>query len=446
MNDLTIKVSAYRIGDNTNPRYVWGVGLPTDFMEGLPEDKRKIRLAYENEALVIKLSDSGIATRLPNTAAPTMWSGGIGLHHISGMNAPTGVLRAAKINGHWNAFLNQVECNEVPDFIIEAAKRATPAEPEQAHFPAHHFIEDVQRAVVHNAIEEGKDVSEFLEAEGFKVNNMTATALWLEEKIARGENEIFGELVELTPELADLLMSENDGNRRIREIKLHQYISDILADRWQVNGEPIQVSKDGKLNNGQHRCSAVLAADKSIHTFMVFGVDRDSRMTIDTGANRNAQDYLSIDGHKYASTMASVARQVLAYEANKGTSMVNGNRVSHSEVVNRAATDPAIALAAAFPSSSTKIKRLAPPSVVGFVHYVLNAIDSTDAEIYLDAIVNGVGLEEDSAPYVVREKLMNLRAAFRDQKIEVFLKGWNAFRKNKRIKNIRITWELPKLI
>jgi hypothetical protein len=250
----------------------------------------------------------------------------------------------------------------------------------------------------------------------------------------------------MTPELATIMLEHNEGNRPIRQAKLNQYISDIKEDRWDFNGETIIISKEGLVNNGQHRSLAVLDTQKAIPVLFVFGVERASRRTVDTGANRGAHDHLSVDGFVQPTTLAALTRFVLAYERNEGQNFAHLNRVTASEIYERAKADALLDKSSQYPyRHGNKSKRLAPPSVIGFCHYIMSKADPVAAEAFLDQVITGIGLDAQSPAYVTREKLLEFSSFVREQKVEVLMRGFMAFRKNKPIRGIRIKWELPKL-
>lgn len=438
-NDVALRVSAYEIGDRANPRHVWGVGVPVDIVNSLPEDQRRVTLEAKDGKFFVKLSDQGISLSLPNPNAPTMWTTQIGLHHCKGIDAPSEVVRAKKVPGTWRPRLQKIEVKNPPAFIHEAMDHVTPAPDDDV--PSTHFTEDVQAAAMANATGPSNFILDEDDSEA-----QTPTQIWLDEQLDKASGEVFSEVVELTPELADLLLQRNAGNRNIRPTKLNQYVSDIVNDRWQLNGEAIMVSKDGFMNNGQHRCSAVIAANKSIKTFMVFGVERETRATVDTGASRTAGDYLSLQGYKYSAALAGITRYVIAYERNDKQSLSYLSSITVSEILDRVEGDELLKEAASFTGHSSKIRRLATPSVIGFVYYTLSQIDADDAKAYLESTITGIGLQADSPQYVIREKLLNMPDLGKEQKIECFFRGWNAFRKQKPMKAIRIMWELPELV
>lgn len=68
----------------------------------------------------------------------------------------------------------------------------------------------------------------------------------------------------VTPEKAAHYLKRNvDNYRRISKAKAALYAEDMLAGKWQLNGEAIQFDESGKLKNGQHRLAAVVMAGKT---------------------------------------------------------------------------------------------------------------------------------------------------------------------------------------
>lgn len=430
---VDLRLSSLRMGSKANPRLVWSVGVNKDFLDRIPEDKRKARLVQAGGTLSLQLGEEGVKLSY-STKGNFAYATSMGEHHLSGLRTPEAEMSAQRLEGKFNERSGKIDfTSELPNIItstfmdIEALKEE--AEPGH-HFPGTHFVEDVR-------VEQAKS-ADLTTPEGAK--------LWFETRVERSQGEVFTEQVDMTPALADVVLENNQGNRPVRQSKLNQYISDIDADRWDFNGETMIISKEGLCNNGQHRSLAVKATGKSIPVLFVFGVARESRRTVDTGANRGAHDHLSVDGYTQPTTLAAVTRFVLAYERNGGQNFANMNRVTASEIYERARQEPLLDTSSQYPyKHGNKSKRLAPPSVMAFCHYVMSKADPVAAQNFLDQVITGVNISADSPAYVTREKLIEFSSLVREQKVEVLLRGFMAFRKNKTIRGIRIKWELPSL-
>jgi hypothetical protein len=273
------------------------------------------------------------------------------------------------------------------------------------------------------------------------------TVHWLNECIERGKASRFSEEVMLTPGLAGELLRRNEGNRNVRNVKLAQYIADIAAGRWVVNGEPIIVSKDGQLNDGQHRCMAVIEANRPIVVSMAFGYDRATRLTIDQGAARCTADYLSMEGVRNAAHQAAIARLIIAYEANEGQSLANSNRITTAEMRSRVAADSGIDNSAAFGVHyNAKARYYVAATVLGFCHYVLSDIHEDDAAAYLGQVATGEGLKAKDPAYAVRERLLSAGKCGAEKKVHIIFRGWNAYRQGRKLDLAKVQGNLPAVL
>lgn len=272
------------------------------------------------------------------------------------------------------------------------------------------------------------------------------TVHWFNECVERGKREVFSETATVTPGLANVILGSNPNNRRIRPAKLWQFVVDMRTGNWAFNGEPVIIAKTGELNDGQHRLSAIIDANTSIPLLFVFGIDRDARLTIDQGAARSAADYLGMEGVENATAVASIARLVIAFERSGEKSLSDSNKVTNAEVRARAERDEKLHASAHFTAQHSKLtKNFAAPAIIGFCHYVLTSESATDAAIYMTQICTGEGLKKTDPAFVVRDRLLNL-GRNREQKIEVILRGWNAYRSGRPTKLVKALGSLPALI
>lgn len=260
----------------------------------------------------------------------------------------------------------------------------------------------------------------------------SSAAEFINQRVKRGLTEIFSEVVTLTPEIAAELLRRNDNNRSLRATKITQYAADIASGAWTLNGEPIIIAKTGELNDGQHRCLAVVEANRPMSVVMMFGLPRESRTTIDQGAQRSAADYASMDGVPNAAVAAALARMVEAYERSDFKNLTATKFVTNADVQTRIECDPAIAEAASFAAGQARfIRRYAAPAVVGFYYYAFRAIDSADAEKFMHQVCRGEGLKARDPAWAVRHRLLNAGKLSRPHNAHIIFRGWNAFRQGR---------------
>jgi hypothetical protein len=276
---------------------------------------------------------------------------------------------------------------------------------------------------------------------------VAGTVHWLNECIARGEQEVFSETVTITPGLASIILAKNDHNRNIRPAKLAQFAADMRKGRWAFNGEPIIMAKSGELNDGQHRLSALVDANLTLPIVIVFGVERDTRTTVDQGAARKASDYLHMEGEKNSATLAGLVRLSIAYERSGYDSIMNSNLVTNAEVLARARHDNLAREAAEFANNVARTaSAFASPSVVGFCYYTFAGESSVEAKDYMTQVCAGEGLKRSDPAYAVRERLLNLGQRNREMRTEIIFRGWNAFRRGGTLTIAKVLGNLPALV
>lgn len=110
----------------------------------------------------------------------------------------------------------------------------------------------------------------------------------------------------ITPEYAAILMQHNNLNRPINRITLEDYKSQIQKGLWKLNGEPIIISNDGVLLNGQHRLTAVIETGLPITSVVVEGVENNDFATIDTGRTRTIADIFNIEEIPNANSVGAI--------------------------------------------------------------------------------------------------------------------------------------------
>jgi hypothetical protein len=272
---------------------------------------------------------------------------------------------------------------------------------------------------------------------------------WFAERVARGQKEIFQEVITITPDIARRLLETNENNRPILRRTLRAMVHDILNGRWELNGESIIISKEGLLNDGQHRLEAVVEADTPIQSLVVFGVTRESRKTVDTGRSRKISDFLIMDGVSSASYAGTVAKLHYLYRTKKSPSVgattadIQAEYWAHSKHIDDAITRWTHGWA-------TEVHA---KSAVAAAHVIIRQVaDFGLVEQFFDSLKDGARLERDDPILWCREKLNNI-ARTRDKvmlraeyKLEVILRYWNAWANEKKTKkHLPILGEFPRV-
>lgn len=279
-----------------------------------------------------------------------------------------------------------------------------------------------------------------------KIKN-AGTVGWLQQSIHRGRNEVFSEVKTITPALAEVMLQSNQSNRRLRPRKLDQMVRDIKGGRWAFNGEPIIVARTGELNDGQHRLQAIIEAGSPLQLLVVFGVERETRTTLDQGANRSPGDYLHMDGVANSMTLAAITRYVLAYEQSDKTNLGRYTHITAAEILPRAESDRTLHTSTKFAKEyEYRMRKFARSTVVGFCHNILLREDVNDGVSFMEMLCTGENLQRGDAAFTARERLVGLETRSVTSQIEIIFRAWNAYRERRPITKIPVHGRLPELV
>lgn len=215
----------------------------------------------------------------------------------------------------------------------------------------------------------------------------------------------------ITPERAQILLLNNEGNRRVRSANLAKIMRDIADGRFEVNGESIIVCKDGSMNDGQHRSFGVLLTGKTIETVVSYGVTKRSMRTVDIGDKRQAKDRLAVAGIADYVRLSAIA--AFAFET------YNGRAPTPSEVDdyfhdNREKIEQAAAAA------GTPVKG-AGPSVCGVaaLHLMAVGYGADDINEFFRKVRNGEDMKRGNPALLLHRALFNS-----EHKIKLSRENW----------------------
>lgn len=247
-------------------------------------------------------------------------------------------------------------------------------------------------------------------------------------------------VIQVTPQLAAAWLAKNEVNRPIRDRKVTEYASDMAAGRWQSVGDTLRFARNGRLLDGQHRLSAVVASGATVEFIVVKGLANEAQGDMDTGAKRSASDALALLGVEYSALTAAAARLLIRYRgghfAEGGDTRIGvTNGEIRGFVVNNPELKDAVRNAGKWKSAID-----APPSVIAAAHYVLSGIDPVDAADFFDMLMTRADVPAGSAILALDSRLRairrdGIRVDQRDY-LSLFFKAWNYYRKNRNVRHL----------
>lgn len=278
------------------------------------------------------------------------------------------------------------------------------------------------------------------------VRRTGAIRAYLKERFDKAQGKVFSEKMTISPELARIMLEFNIDNRKIRPHKLAQLKSDMNAGRFKLNGEPIIFAKTPALNDGQHRLQAIVETNKAHDMMVTFGVERDTRFTVDTGAARSTGDHLTISGWPYASVIASISRSIIGFEKSKGKALGRMSDVSSAEVLQKGTGDKLIQeVASHIGQYSSKYRPYGKPGTLGLVYYQFSLRKPDQASNFFEKLRTGADLSESNPIRILREYLISRPKLTQTAIAELFIRAWNAWLNDKPIKQLRVSNDIPSI-
>lgn len=256
----------------------------------------------------------------------------------------------------------------------------------------------------------------------------------------------------ITPEQAAALLSTSAGNRSIRKSMIDRYASDMIAGKWLLNGEPIIISKTGKLLEGHHRLLACIKSGAPFPASVTYGVDDSVFPTINTGGVRSPGDVFTIEGIPNSNKVSSLVTKALHYQYSIGKKTVNQWNVPFPLTKNTLleifredergyldATNKTVRLYDANPSVI--------PSVAGAMHYLFATVDQAKADEFMEYLTTGAYMGANHPAMKLRNAWIkrgnSKRRSGSEEMMVITCHAWNAYVKGREIGILRHNSEHP---
>jgi hypothetical protein len=248
------------------------------------------------------------------------------------------------------------------------------------------------------------------------------------------------EQVDVTPELARVWLNQNVSNRPIRRTVWKAYARDMAAGAWRPTAEPIKLSTDGKLLDGQHRLHAIIDADVTVRLFVAYDVPVDAQSAMDSGAKRTAADALNLRGESHASLVAAAAR--LALGVAYAPESIGRYTATHAEILGWVADHPDIVDCASYVTGIRGRVKGCPPSVIAYTLHALAQIDPEHAYAFWSAVADQVGDYSGDPVVALARKFSEIYREREDVPKSAYLsmiyRAWNSRRGSKPMRIVRV--------
>lgn len=264
------------------------------------------------------------------------------------------------------------------------------------------------------------------------------------------KQEVTTSVITVTPKAAKRWMERNHlKQRNVSPSHVTHLAQQMKAGQWVMNGEPIIFGSEDELIDGQHRLMAIIESGVSCQMMVVQGVSSAVFATINTGKTRSNGNVLAMHGVPNYSAVASIVAGVWNYkralESNKGRggSLNSYIRASKTDLVSE--YDKHAHLYQHACHLGMKSKHMGAVTPIGIVMAMALIDGDQDREVidaFGDSLASGIGLENDSPVYWLRERLNDNRAAktklSRHRVTLIVAKAWNLYADEKPCKLLRV--------
>lgn len=239
--------------------------------------------------------------------------------------------------------------------------------------------------------------------------------------------ELTSRVEDITPELACDWLARNTNNRPLREKHVRQLARQIEDGEWILNGESIKFNSRNELQDGQHRLAAIVMADKTVRSLVVYHAPVTAFETIDTGKRRTLADALALKGEVSCHDLGAAIGLHWKYTHRDFS---NGTVVSTHTLLLHFEQHPGLRNAVKVGAGFGKIGITGSAAAVAW--YAFQEIDPEYAEIFFAQLKKGTDLKDDDPLYRLRERaLHNKNARLKmstHEMLALIIKAWNLWR------------------
>jgi len=268
--------------------------------------------------------------------------------------------------------------------------------------------------------------------------------------------EVFAK-VQVSPELATLILSINTNNRIITKSEAKTLAEYMTNDQWMRAGQTLVISDKGVLLDGQHRLEAVVLSGLTIEMIIVTGVKYEAFKVIDTGRKRSVTDLISVMEPGLGKPDLRIIYRVCRYIIHFTQSSLSfggivktvknlelGNFYQHMDTHEKIYLESCIEQGRKFYDKSKHVDIL-DISSYSFLYYTLSNLNKDKADTFFASLSSGENISKDGdtvAIYLLRDKLLEMATKQRKLphaatwRIAYTFKAWNNYLNGTKIQRL----------
>lgn len=243
-----------------------------------------------------------------------------------------------------------------------------------------------------------------------------------------------GRLIAITPDMANDWLRRNKHNRPLRKHLVQRLQEEIEGNHWRMNGQTISFDEHGNILDGQHRLTAIARANRTVDSYVVHGVPRESYATIDTGATRSGADSIAheFDGYplRIVKAVSTAVQWAMLMERGR---LRGGSRLPNADIVEYLRSCPSLFARAGHLNAYHSMFAVVPLGV-GTALYEIFARRSEDmAAQFMCNLYSGENLQHNQVEFLLRAKFLKDAQRISAKlpstvKARMCIKAWNWLR------------------
>lgn len=248
-------------------------------------------------------------------------------------------------------------------------------------------------------------------------------------------------LILLTPELAVELLENNYHNQRAqRQNNIQKMASDIKDGRWNPFCGSIKIDELGRLVDGQHRCKAVILADKSVIVECVLNFPIKDLALLDAGKSRSGADALKMIGAKCGTVVAAFIKFRNNFHKYGLVPKIFKINLSNAEIVDSYSQEDNEIVRKANVLAS-QLNGGSPAAYALFI-YLANSVDAEMSDLFYELLIDDeTSMHNKLRSRIIDERIKN-RGADAETTFRLITKVWNAYLLGEKLKIIKINRNL----
>jgi ABC-type phosphate/phosphonate transport system ATPase subunit len=251
--------------------------------------------------------------------------------------------------------------------------------------------------------------------------------------------------ITLTPKMAEEFLENRLENYRksISHSLIAEMVDDIRKNRWEYNGESIKMDKNGQMCDGEHRCRAVVIAQKPIVIELV--KDVDNWMEIDRGRPRSTNDTLRYMGEKNVAMLGGSLKWIYIYKnyAERCDTIAEASRVrrGYKDITRMLKQCPGVRDAVTV-ATTIKTIRMCRTSWYASLIYMTRRSRRQQAAEFNEGVRTGEDLTKHDPRMAYRRYLLNQLQKPHNSRLgptnhlACGIKAWNAFYTDREIQHL----------